>query len=56
MGRVVPKPRAAGDGSEAMAAVTVFVTKAERAAVLRRLRRVHRDRRVALLRALGVKG
>ncbi len=36
-------------------ALTVFVTAEERALVLKKLRRVHRDRRVALLRVLGVK-
>lgn len=35
-------------------ALTVFVTAGERRRVLKRLRREHADRRVALLRLLGV--
>ena len=34
--------------------LTVFLTVEERAAVVKRLRRIDADRRVALLRALGV--
>ncbi|MEM7755802.1 MAG: hypothetical protein AAF297_09230 [Planctomycetota bacterium] len=56
MAAKVPQPRrGSGDElGERVRPLTVFVTADERAAVVKRLRRVHRDRRVALLRALGV--
>lgn len=52
-----PEPRRLTDDeiNARVRPLTVFLTARERAAVLRRLRRLHRDRRTALLRALGVR-
>ncbi len=52
-----PEPRrlTEADISARVRPLTVFITAEERALVLKRLRRLHRDRRTALLRALGVR-
>jgi len=58
MAKGVPEPKRLT--SEELArqarALTFFVTVEERERVLKRLKRVHADRRVALLRALGITG
>lgn len=52
--RAVPAPAEPGNAAALPSVVTVFVSEGERSAVLRALRRLHPDRRVALLRALKV--
>lgn len=53
-GRGVPAPAPAGGQGELPHALTFFLTGGQRAAVVRALRRIDRDRVRALLRALGV--
>lgn len=49
-----PRPRAAPDADALEHALTILLTRSERRAVLAQLGRRHADRRVALLRALGL--
>lgn len=50
----IPRPRSASAPSEAPSSVTFFLTGAQRAAVLKHLRKVHPNPGTALLRALRI--
>jgi len=49
-----PLPAPAPDVRDLPHALTIFLTGRERARVLRQLRRIDGDRRIALLTALGI--